>query len=150
MSKLILYASKKGSTKKCAEFLHQHLEEFELSTFQAFQGKIANYDRLVLCAPVYFGQVHKHLKEFLKSNKDLISSIQTTVVLNAMNENEYDAMIERNFEEDLREHVDFVYGGGAYYFKKMNFLERFMVRKISGIKTDYESIRYEQLKKVRP
>jgi len=149
MTSIILYTSKKGSTKKCAQYVHAQNKKTELCSLSDFQGEISRYDSLVLCSPIYFGQVPKKVRLFLQRNEEIILQKKVYIILNAMNMDAYDTVLKSNFSDRLRAQAKIVYGGGAYYFDKLNWLEKIVVRKFSGYKVTFEDLQYDKLNKVQ-
>lgn len=149
MSKIVLYTSKKGSTKKCAEYLQKQNMNTDLYRIDEFQGDLKDYQSIVLCSPIYFGQVPKAVKKFLAQYEELLLTKDLHIIVNAMNMNEYDMALNKSFSENVREHAHILYGGGAYYFDQLNVLERFVVKKFTGYTETFENLQYENLKKVQ-
>ena len=60
-----------------------------------------------------------------------------------------DKQFQDSFPVELREHSRAsALFGGAFYFDKMNFLERAVIKKISGIQETVEKIDTEEIKKI--
>jgi menaquinone-dependent protoporphyrinogen oxidase len=63
-----------------------------------------------------------------------------------MNEPEYQAQMEKAFPEILRKHATAMDTmGGEFLFDKMNFFQRLIVQKISGIKNTVSRINMEKI-----
>jgi menaquinone-dependent protoporphyrinogen oxidase len=148
MKSIILYDSKYGSTKKCAQIIKEN-NKTEMVHIKDFSNDIKDYDSIVIMSPVYMGQIKKSIKTFLESNHHILLSKKLTICITAMNTDEYTDMLKRNFEQVILESADFIYAGGAYYFEKMNFIYRFIVKKIAGVSKTTESINYSKLKEIR-
>lgn|GEM_PF-7000970 len=114
-----------------------------------FQGELSGYDNLVLCSPIYFGQVPKKVRLFLQEHEELLLQKKVYILLNAMNMDAYDMVLKRNFSDRLRRKANIVYGGGAYYFDKLNWLEKIAVQKFSGYKATFEDLKHDALDKVQ-
>jgi menaquinone-dependent protoporphyrinogen IX oxidase len=68
-----------------------------------------------------------------------------TIVLCAMNQPEYETMLETNFDDEIRQHASIVHAGGAYDFQSLSWLERFAVKVIAKVKTSIDAIDYDKL-----
>ena len=67
MKSIILYESKTGTTKKCAEILKETNPESKLIKLSNFVDQIDDYDTFVLLTPIYMGGINKKVKKFLLS-----------------------------------------------------------------------------------
>ena len=147
MKSLILYDSKTGCTKKCATYIHIQ-NNAEMLHINDFKDNIDNYDKIVLLSPIYMGQIKKTIKSFIDIHHDQLLTKKLTICLCAMNMDEYEVMLENNFDQDILSHANIVHAGGAYYFDKLNFIYRFIVKKITGITKSTETIKYDILDKI--
>jgi len=74
---LILYASTDQQTKKIANVLKQHLEEryrVTVCDFDAFEGDLMCFDRVVLGSRVRYSDYSKALYRFIKAHRDYFQS----------------------------------------------------------------------------
>ena len=63
---LVVYSSKHGSTKRCAEMLAEMLQADLLNAAEGLEVSLDKYDVVVLGSPVYVGQLLKPMKRFLE------------------------------------------------------------------------------------
>ena len=79
----------------------------------------------------YTGQVHKSMKEFIKSNHDLLLSKRLVIYLCCAFEHEFDNHLKNNFSVELLEHASMIQNlGGAIDKSKLNFGHKMMVSMI--------------------
>lgn len=106
---LILYATAHGATKLCAEKL---AASFSAST----QADVFNVKRFL-----------KEAKEYCRLNSDLLTKKLFAVFFSCLSDGETTirGYLSRNFPPELADGA-FAVGwfGGAFYFTKLNFLER--------------------------
>lgn len=145
MKTLILYESKHGATLKAATYLNEHIEESDVFQPSSFDGDIERYDHIILASCVYMGQLHKNIKKLLEEQVKVLLSKPLTIVACAMNEDEFDTMIKANLSQDVIKHANIVHAGGAYNFDSMNFLERFVVKRLAKVNTSLDQIKYNTL-----
>lgn len=145
MKTIILYESKHGNTKKCVDYIQAKKEADTVVQAKDFKGDLNSYDEILLCTPVYVGKINKSIKALIEQNEEIIIRKKTTIVVSAMNTDEYDAMITNNFSEKIRESVEIIYAGGGYNFDSMNFLSKMIIKKMTGYTSSYENILYKEL-----
>ena len=79
----------------------------------------------------YTGQIHKSMKEFTKSNHDLLLSKRLVIYLCCAFEYEFDNHLKNNFPVELLEHASMIQNlGGAIDKSKLNFGHKMMVSMI--------------------
>lgn len=149
MNSIILYESKKGCTKKCADYVKKEHQVDEMYRLNDFNGNIEDYDHIILMTPTYIGQINKKMKEFLSKYQKALLEKKLTIVIIGMNVKEYDKMLELNLSKDILDHAEVVYGGGAYYFEKLNFFQKAIIKKVAGVSKSLEDIKYDKLQKIK-
>lgn len=135
MKSLIIYSSKKGATKKCAEQIKKGIagEVKMVSSNEAQKLPLEAYDNIIIGSPVYAGRLDKDLKVFCQKHTEVLTKKRTFLFLGCMNEKLIKDYVKNNLPEEVAKHLnDVVCCGGAFYFSKMNFLEKFMIKKIAN------------------
>lgn len=135
MRTLIIYAGKKGATKKCAERIKQGIrgEVKFVECKDALNEPIESYDNIVMGSAVYAGTLDKNLKSFCSTHQEGLSSKRTFLFLVCMNDKLINDYVKNNIPEKVASHLDDVTCcGGAFYFSKMNFFEKFIIKKIAN------------------
>ena len=82
MQILVAYATRAGSTAEVAEVIGEVLRETgALVDVQRlpFSGKLAEYDAVVLGAPLYMYKWHKDAKRFLRRSKGVLQALPVAV-----------------------------------------------------------------------
>lgn len=135
MRTLIVYATKYGTTEKCAKILAERLIG-EVDIYNLKEGKgveIAQYDRLIIGGSIYMGKIRKEVSEFCLKNLDVLKEKKLGVFICGMQEGDQaDVQMKQSFPEELlvnavaRESF-----GGEFRLKEMNFLERFIVKMVT-------------------
>jgi menaquinone-dependent protoporphyrinogen oxidase len=145
MKTLVIYESKKGCTKKCAEYIHSKTQMSTISSLKDFNDSLENFETIIVLSPIYMGQVNKGIKEFITNNKSSVLNKPTTIGLCGMNKEGLEDVIQLNFDEDIRNHATIKLVGGAYYFDKLNFLQKLIVKSIAKVKSSVEEINYKKM-----
>ena len=95
------------------------------------------------------GQMQGKVKSFCKKN--LVDLLQKRVGLYmvGMNEPEFEAEFNNGFPELLRKHaITSKCVGGEFLFEKMNFFEKLIVKKVSGIDKSISKIDENKVKEL--
>lgn len=160
---LILYATAHGATKFCAEQLAASFSasvQADVFSVKRFSGDISQYDCVVIGTSVYGGSILKEAKEYCRANSSILAKTPFAIFFSCLSEGETTirGYLGRNFPPELADGALAVGSfGGAFYFTKLNFLERAIDRglakiyaKSAGIaapdgKTDFITISNEKI-----
>jgi len=147
MKTLICYTSKQGTTLKCSKLIAAQTENPEVvDVHDIFSKNLNDYDQIFLGTPVYYGHINKDMNKFIKKNKDLLLSKELKIFTTGMDDKEIHTTHKKNFDEDIRNHAVIKYVGGGYNFEKMNFIERFIVKRIASVDVSLENIKNDTIK----
>ncbi|HPD95089.1 MAG TPA: flavodoxin domain-containing protein [Tenuifilaceae bacterium] len=135
MKTAIVYDTSHGTTEKVANMIASFNSSIEI--FNLKENKNVNldgFDQVIIGGSIHVGKIRRRVKEFCLKNLDKLLQKRVGLYLCAMNEPEYENELKLAFPEELRNHaVIKKVVGGEFLFDRMNFLERFIVKKISGI-----------------
>ena len=137
MKTLVVYASKHGATKVGAERIAKGLQgEVQLVSIKDKDAIVLdNYDKIILGTPIYAGMINKDIKSFCEANKDILRTKKVALYFCCMDSSQTDNYLKTNFTEDFSESLIAAEScGGAFYFNKMNFFEKFIIKKIMETK----------------
>ena len=144
MKTLIAYSSKYGCTKKCAELLKKELnEEVDIIDLKITKDiDINKYDKIIIGGSIYIGQIRKEVKEFCSKNLEKLKEKKIALFICSMQEGDaINNQILQNFPKDLIDIAIITESfGGEFIFSKMNFFERFVVKKVSKVSADKSNI----------
>ena len=141
MKNLIVYATKHGTTKKCAEMLKAKLNgETVLANVNEEVPDLNNFDNVILGGSIYIGKIQKKLSKFEEDNLDKLLKKKVAVfICSGEDKLEY---ITASFPEDLLNHaVSKQLFGGELILENLNFFTRFLMKRIMKIKNDYSRIK---------
>ncbi|SMC64554.1 flavodoxin domain-containing protein [Papillibacter cinnamivorans] len=146
MSTLIAYATKHGFTKQCAERLASKLEgKTDLCDLSVRCPDPASYDKVIVGASVYAGKLRSPAAKFCREYLETLKGKKLGLFICGMGEGEYaEKQIASSYPKDLLSAAvvkDCL--GGEFNFDKMNFLERSIIRKISGSSQNTINLREE-------
>ncbi len=150
MSALIIYASKHQSTEKYAELIRDQMNDTTLvHAKKSGSIDLKAYDTVIIGSAVYAGRILGSVKKFVKKNLDTLLTKKAGLFICCM-EKDDKAMkeLEDNYPENLRHHAKALgtFRGG-FNFDDMNFLEKTIIKKVSG---NTESVSFFSEEAVKP
>lgn len=151
MKTLIIYATKYGCTKKAAELLKSKLGgEVKIINIMNEEIKAFDYyDTVILGGSIYVGKIQKQLINFITQNLPLLLNKKIGLFICAGETNK--EIMEKEFKTafpiDLSNKavVKGVFGYEIYY-EKLNFIEKFMMKKIKGVEGSEYKLSEEKIK----
>ncbi len=137
MNTLIIYTTRHGCTEKCAIKIKDMLQD-QAGLINLKKTKfvdISNYDTIIIGGSIHMGQVQKQVKNFTLRNVDILKNKKVGLFLCCMEEGESaETQFNNAFPEDLRKHASATgLFGGEFNLQKMNFIEKFMIKKIANV-----------------
>lgn len=149
MENILVYSSKYGFTKEVSEYIKASVNEgisiFDVNNFD--QSKIKEAKKIIFASSVYTGQMNKHIKELIKENKVEILNKKIVFLIVGGNEKEIKTVLSENVDEDiLRNNPLLIYGGYSYNFEKLNFVYRYIVKKVAKISESKRDFREDNIK----
>lgn len=149
MKTAIVYTSKHGTTRKVAEEIASLLSPNEATLIIAGQKEgtdLDSYDNIIIGGSIHAGTISKALRKFLKSNRNTLLQKQLGLFLCCMFEEEAEEQMQRAFPEELRDHAKTCHWvGGEFLFEEMNFIEKTMTRKITGVTESISKLKHDKI-----
>jgi len=148
MKTAIIYMSKHGTTEKITGLLSDKIENstmFNLSSSSSIVFE--NYDTIIIGGSIHVGSMQKKLKQFIAKNIDVLLTKRTALFMVCMDKTDKrNEQFENAYPQELRNRsIVNGYFGGEFIFDKMNFIEKIIIKKISGRSTDVSEIDYEAI-----
>jgi menaquinone-dependent protoporphyrinogen oxidase len=148
MKTAIIYMSKHGTTEKITKLLSDKIENstmFNLSSSSSIV--LENYDTIIIGGSIHFGSMQKKLKQFIAKNIDVLLTKRTALFMVCMDKTDKrNEQFENAYPQELRNRsIVNGYFRGEFIFDKMNFIEKIIIKKISGRSTDVSEIDYEAI-----
>lgn len=147
----IVYASKHGTTETVAKHIAQLLDGNAtlINLKETKTPDLTSYSRVVIGGSIYAGNMQPKVKEFCTRYMDVLLQKKVALYMCAMNEKEYDSEFTNAYPEQLRSHaLCTTIAGGEFLFDKMNFIERFLIRKISGVSSSVSKLDYPKVEEL--
>lgn len=146
MKTLILYNSKTGFTLKCATYLKDEIEGSVMFPFESKQYDITEYDKILIGAPIYFGGINKKIISFVSKNKTQLLKKELGMFYSGMKYEDFSKTVQNSLPPEIFYHASIIHSGGAYYFEKLNFINRFFIKRIAKVYKTTEDFHIENLK----
>ncbi|MBL4934094.1 flavodoxin domain-containing protein [Clostridium paridis] len=151
MKTLIAYATKHGFTEKCVGILEQSLEGEvqKLDLTKEAETDLSKYDKIIIGGSVYMGQILKEVKTFCTKNLDILKDKRVALFICGMRDGaEAEQEINMAYPKELLETtITKGFFGGEFIFSKLNFLERFIVKKVTKSDKDSSTLSKENIDK---
>lgn len=137
MKTAILYATCHGTSRKVAEMLSDKLQIDKTDVYDLKNQKnfdINLYDTIVIGGSIHAGKIQSVIKKFCSENENILLQKRLGLYLCGMNEAGYEKQLNDAYSEKLRSKAMFkINVGGEFLIDKMNFFERFIVKKVSKV-----------------
>lgn len=135
MRTLVVYATKHGTAKKCAEILKEKASGTVDIADAKDRPDISGYDKVILGASVYIGKIRKHMVSFCRRNREVLLEKRIGLYICSGDHSEKGLEYLKMFGDDLYAHATASeLFGHQFNWESMNFLERFIMSKTSGEK----------------
>ena len=151
MKCLIVYCSSHGTTEKAVRFLSEGLEGKVLAVDlkrDKEQLDLAKFDTVIIGGSIHAGNIQRKIKQFIRNNLNTLLEKNIGLFLCCMHDGE-SAIEQFNnaFPQELRKNsVAMGLFGGEFLLSEMNFLEKQIVKKVSGATIDQSNLDYEAIK----
>lgn len=141
----IVFMSKHGTTQKIANMLKAQLGGDSVTLINLNTNPkpdLRACSRILVGGSIHMGKIQSRVSKFCKKNEALLLSKQLGLFLCCMEQGEKaHAQFNGAFSESLRAHAKAqALMGYELYFERMNFLERSMTRKITGLSSNVSHI----------
>ncbi|MCL3779806.1 flavodoxin [Prolixibacteraceae bacterium JC049] len=148
MNTAIIYTSKHGTTLKVAQTIQSQINEnasiVNLDDNSAIDLK--QFEAIIIGSSVHAGAIPQNMQRFLSENQTTLLTHKLGLFMCGMQPDKQQEFFEQNFSTELRSHSS-SNGllGGEFLFHKMNFIERFLVKRIAKVKESVSAIKTDQI-----
>jgi menaquinone-dependent protoporphyrinogen oxidase len=150
MKSLIVFCSSHGTTAKAAHLIRKHLEG-DVITINLNRTKLHSdidiFDAVIIGGSIHAGMIQRKVKKFVKENQEVLRTKQLGLFLCCAHEGELaKEQFENAYPKELRD-AAVVTGlfGGEFLISQLNFLEKWMVKQVSGVATDTSKLDYQSI-----
>lgn len=149
MKTAIIYYSKHGTTGQVARLIGEQLDNDVdyISLKQCPKPDIRIYDRIILGTSIYAGTPSRMVTQFCDRNRPLLEQKAAGLFICCMNEEQETEEMNKAFPEYLQSlTIPKAMLGGEFQFDKMNFIERFLTKKIAKVTSSVSRLRYDAIR----
>ena len=147
MKKAILYTSKHGFTKECAEYLASKMENAEVREIQ-MEFDFAPYDHIIFGSFIYEGEIYKEAQKFLKKYKAKLLNRKLDIFCSGLDKKDYEHAIQTSLDPEIFYHASIVCPGGQIKLNNLSYFEKRTIKKRIGITSDVYEFYPERLDKI--
>ncbi len=137
MKTAIIYATSHGTTGKVARQIGEKIGLDSTTIINLKETKnvdLSEVENVIIGGSIHAGMVQGVVKEFCKKNMLDLLQKRVALFICAMNKPEYETELKNAFPELVYQHaIHKSVVGGEFNFDKMNFIEKMIVRKVSGV-----------------
>ena len=149
MKTAVVFASKYGATKRCAEMLAAEIGEGAtvLDLGAAKNPDISEFDAVAVGGPIYGGRILKPVFDFCEHNSDLLTYKRLGLFVCCFRTGaEADAQLQGAFPSTLVAHarVKDVFGG-AVDFDKLGLIDRFVMKRVGHLNQSIDTIHKDRI-----
>ncbi len=133
MNTLIIYASKTGTTEKCANQINRQLKNSKMVNILEQNEDINRYNLIIIGTPIRMGMIDKKIKKFLISNIEALKSKKVAYfICCGFNEN-WKSYYKQNIPKELLDNA-IIYDtfGGEMDLKKQKGFDKFIAKMVSN------------------
>lgn len=145
---LIAYSSTYGAAADCAQQLAQRLgAETDVVDLANAQPDPAPYDRVIIGGSIYMGQIQKSTKAYCQTyGEQLLQKPLGLYVCSGRQDDDAAKQLQEAFPAALREHALWMNTlGYRYKLQGMNFLHRFIIKKVAKVSADEDRLNSEAM-----
>ena len=133
----IIYASQHGTTEHVAQKISSQLDFPEVKLInisQVSKVDLSQYQMIILGSSIHAGNNQRSMQNFCTRNLTILLQKEVALFLCCMREEEADASIQKAYPAVLRaKSLSCKVMGGEYRVDKMNFIEKFLLKKIAHV-----------------
>lgn len=151
MKSVIIYSTKHGTTKKVAEMISQlSKEKPELINLKKVKNvNLDNYDRIIIGGSIHAGNIQNRVKKFCHDHMLELATKPLGLYLSCMEEDKAQEQFDNAYPELLRKAaVSKKLTGGEILLDRMNFLERYVVRKVGNMTETISNIKEDKVREL--
>ena len=146
MKTLIVYSSKYGCVKDCAEYLKSKIgEDTKICDVNNLTGiEIKQFDNIIIGSSVYVGKISKQIKMFVQNNIDILLEKRVAIFLCCALEAQLNEYLNSTFPKSLLDlAISIKVFGSEARIQEMSFLDKTIIKAVtkgdfSKFKISYE------------
>lgn len=151
MRTAIIYKSKHGCTRYAAEMVKNRISSGEVDIIDIGKRNISldDYNVVIIGGSIHAGGIQKKVQDFCSNHIEILKKKKLGLFICCMKEGqEAKEQFLNAFPPELREHslANGIFGG-EFNFNKMNFIEKFLVKKIAKVDNSVSKLNMDAIAK---
>ena len=151
MKALVCYAGKYATSEKVANELAGLLGEqtMVLPLKNKLDINIDEFDTIIIGGAVYMGKLNPLVNKFCVQNEEVLMTKYIGVFVCGLQEEKFKQIYESSIPQNIRTHVTSIkFVGGEIQFNRLNFFEKWIIRKVAGIQNDISKINHRSIQEL--
>ncbi len=146
---LIIYATKHGAVTSCAEILSERLAD-DCTIINIKKDKIPSlddFDSVILGFSVHAGSISNQIKKFAEDHISKLKNKRFGLFCSCLSEEDQAiSYFHKNFSTNVIKATKTIgIFGGKILFEEMNFVERFLMKRITKKDTSFSTLNHENI-----
>lgn len=132
MKTVILYATKTGTTEKCANLLAAKLKDVTVVNLRNATLDLNSFDCIIVGGSIRIGALNKYAKKFIEKNKEILKDKRAAYFFCCGATEQLDVMFSKNISKDLLESaICYDTFGGEMDINKQKGFDKFIVKMVT-------------------
>lgn len=115
----VVYSSKSGTTKICAEYIAAKIVGSQLINLNEELPDISNYDTVLIGSGIRMAKLYKPVKKFLTKNVQILKDKKAILFLSNFYPETVDKTLQKNVPRSLMDYLTVIEFGGVAPFSKV-------------------------------
>ena len=145
MKTLILYDTKKGFTKGCAEKITRQVEDSYIIEINSTEFTLEDYDTILIGAPIYRGKIEKSVIKFIREKKGKLLDKKIGIFCAGMNKEEFYLAVQNSLPPEIFYRAQIVHCGGKIDYTKLSIIQKLTIKRRLGINSSVELEKTEDM-----
>ncbi|WP_297983662.1 flavodoxin domain-containing protein [uncultured Methanobrevibacter sp.] len=131
MKTAIIYASKRGTTRKVAKYMVERLD-CEAITIPVAKSKstcLLKYDFIIIAGSIHYGRIQSEIKSFVNKNRMTLKGINFGLYIVCINDDKSDQYLEKAFSREILD-AAYIYDsfGGEVNLNEGDLITKHIIR----------------------
>lgn len=128
MKTCIIYDTKFGFTKECAQYLQTHITDSDLYTIDD-NVPLQEYNKVLFGSFIFVGEVWKDSTQFLKKHKNQLLNKKLGLFISGLDKEDYLNALQTSLDPELFYHSKIIRPGGQIDLEQLSFFEKRKLKK---------------------
>lgn len=151
MKTAIIYTSKHGTTEKVAGMINDFASgSTELINLKKVKDiDLEQFEKVIIGGSIHAGKVQNRIAKFCEKHNAELMKKKLGFFLSCMEEDKAQEQFNNAYPEPLRKHaMSNKITGGEILLDRMNFLERYMVKKVGKMTESVSKIKEDKIREL--